>query len=330
MHSVLASAVGLDALLGASSVPVFAPASPNAAAVYGVFAIVLYICLGIFIVVLLMVGIPMIVWRSWDESLPKQNFGGRRIQHIWTIPPVLIVLLLAIFSSKLVLSTTAAKATAYPGPQEADLVLVGHQWWWEVRYPQSGAVTANEIHVPVGKRFRVRLESADVIHSFWCPQLAPKMDLVPGHPNFMWLQADRAGRYDGACAEFCGDQHAWMRIAVIAEDPATYQAWLARQATPAPAPIGARALAGRDYFFSQTCVNCHAIGGTGAVADAAPDLTHLADRGLLAGGIIPNTPEELARWLRNPQAIKPGCLMPTFPLNDEQANDLVTYLEGSR
>ena len=213
-------------------------------------------------------------------------------------------------------------------PGEADIVVVGHQWWWEVRYPGSGAVTANEIHIPIGRRFRVRVESADVIHSFWVAQLGPKMDMIPGHPNFVWLEADRAGVYDGACAEFCGDQHAWMRFRVVAEPVPQYEAWLAHQAQPAPTSAGAVAEAGTRFFFAQACANCHAIKGTSAIADAAPDLTHLASRTELAAGRIANNPQNLARWLRNPQAIKPGCQMPNFTLNDEQLTQLVAYMEG--
>ena len=171
--------------------------------------------------------------------------------------------------------------------QDADLVVVGHQWWWEVRYPGSGAVTANEIHVPVGRKLRVRVEAADVIHSFWVPQLAPKMDMVPGHPNFLWLQADHAGTYEGACSEFCGDQHAWMRFIVIAEPESQFKLWLEHQARPAQNPTTESSQAGKNFFFAQTCANCHAIGGTSAVAaTAGPDLTHLANRKQLAAGIV--------------------------------------------
>jgi cytochrome c oxidase subunit II len=214
----------------------------------------------------------------------------------------------------------------------ADVVVVGHQWWWEGRYPGrgGGAVTANEIHIPIGRRLRVRVDSADVIHSFWVPQLGPKMDMIRGHPNFVWLGADRAGTYEGACSEFCGDQHAWMRFIVIAEPESLFKQWLEHQARPAENPITESAQAGKNFFFAQTCANCHAIGGTTAVRTAGPDLTHFASRRQLAAGLLDNTPQNLARWLKNPQQLKPGCQMPNFSLTDEQVTQLVAYLEELR
>jgi cytochrome c oxidase subunit 2 len=320
----------LEASLAAVWVPVLNPASPNAATIRHVFMVVSLICLAIFAVVVGLIGTSLVRFRSGGEQPPKQDFGSDRSEMAWAIPPVLIVLALSAVSVKLILSIIAMPTSRVSEAGDADLVVVGHQWWWEVRYPASKAVTANEIHIPVGRKLRVRVESADVIHSFWVPQLGPKMDMVPGHPNFVWLQADRAGVYEGACSEFCGDQHAWMRFTVVADPPSEYQAWLAHQMQPAPGPAGAVAQAGRTFFFAQTCANCHAIGGTNAIANAAPDLTHLAGRTQLAAGMIPNTPQNLARWLRNPQQVKPGCQMPNFNLNDDQVSQLATYLESLR
>ena len=317
-----------NALLASAAVPVLDPVSPNAAAIREVFVIVFLICLVILVVVVALISVSITRSRGNDMTLPKQDFGSEQLETIWAITPVLIVLGLGIVSAKLIFSIIALPSQEVTDGGSADLVVVGHQWWWEVRYPTSGAVTANEIHIPVGQRLRVRLDSADVIHSFWVPQLAPKMDMVPGHPNYLWLEADRSGVYEGACSEFCGDQHAWMRFIIVAQDESTYHGWLSRQAQPAHGPAGAVAQAGKNYFFAQTCTNCHAIGGTGAVADAAPNLTHLAGRSLLGAGVIPNTPDELARWLRNPQEIKPGCQMPNFNLSDDQVSQLVAYLEG--
>jgi cytochrome c oxidase subunit 2 len=307
-------------------VPVLEPASPNAATISHLFLFVLLICLVIFVVVTALVVTSVIRFRGGD--IPKQNFGSHSMQRIWAIPPVLIVAGLSAVSAKIILSIDGMPASRVAEADHPDLVVVGHQWWWEVRYPTAGAVTANEIHIPVGRKLRLRVAAADVIHSFWAPQLGLKLDMVPGHPNFVWLEADRVGVYDGACAEFCGDQHAWMRFVVIAEPESQYESWLTHQAQPATAPVGNLAEAGRRFFFAQTCANCHAIKGTSAVANAAPDLTHLVSRSQLAAGIIPNTPQDLARWLRNPQAIKPGCLMPNFTLSDEQLTQLVAYMEG--
>ena len=312
----------------ASAVPVLDPASPDASTIRHLFVVVFLICCAIFLVVAGLIVTSLIRFRGGNT--PVQDFGRRRSEVVWAIPPLLIIFGLSTVSTKLILSILAMPTSHVSEAGIADLVVVGHQWWWEVRYPAAPAVTANEIHIPVGRKLRVRVEAADVIHSFWVPQLGPKMDMIPGHPNFVWLEADRAGTYEGSCAEFCGNQHAWMRFIVVAEPVPQFDKWLSHQWQPASAPHGAVAEAGRKFFFAQTCANCHAIGGTSAVADAAPDLTHLASRAQLAAGVIPNTPQNLERWLRDPQAIKPGCLMPNFTLNDEQATQLVAYLEGLR
>ena len=297
-------------LLLASAVPVLDPASPNAAAIQHIFLVVFLICCAVFVAVSALIVVSVVRFRG--DSTPLQDFGRRRSEVVWAIPPVLIVVGLSAVSAKLILSILAMPTSRVSEAGSADLVVVGHQWWWEVRYLDPGVVTANEIHIPVGRKLRVRVEAADVIHSFWVPQLGPKMDMIPGHPNYVWLEADRAGVYDGACAEFCGDQHAWMRFAVVAEPLPQYQAWLTRQAQPAAAPAGDVAGRGRRFFFAETCANCHAIKGTSAIANAAPDLTHLASRTELAAGRIANNPQNLARWLRNPQQFKPGCQMPNF------------------
>jgi cytochrome c oxidase subunit 2 len=310
-------------LLLASAVPVLDPASKDAKAIGSLFLIVFLVCLAILAVISALICTSLYRFRAQDNNFPPQNFGRHGSETLWAVPPVLIVLTFSLLSAKLIVSDSA-------GAGDPDIVVVGHQWWWEVRYPGSRAVTANEIHIPLGRRLRVRVESADVIHSFWVPQLGPKMDMIRGHPSFVWLQADGAGIYQGACSEFCGDQHAWMRFLVIAEPESQFKRWLERQARPALGAANDTAQAGRNFFFAQTCANCHAVGGTSAVATAGPDLTHLAGRRQLAAGILDKTPENLARWLKNPQEIKPGCQMPNFNLNDDQVNELVAYLEGLR
>jgi cytochrome c oxidase subunit 2 len=185
-----------------------------------------------------------------------------------------------------------------------------------------GIVPANAIHLPVGRQFLVHLDSADVIHDFWVPQLARKMDMTPGHPDDISLQADRPGEYVGACVEYCGAEHAWMRILVIADPPAAFEAWQRRQRRPAPPPATADAIAGAGLFQQYVCQACHAAG-----VAVGPDLDHLASRRMLAAGVLPNTPANLVRWLRDPQALKPGSLMPDFHLTDADARKLVAYLE---
>jgi cytochrome c oxidase subunit 2 len=211
--------------------------------------------------------------------------------------------------------------------KDPDIIVIGHQFWWEARYPQSGVVTANEIHIPAGRPLLFRFESVDVIHDFWVAPLGRKMDLVPGHPNFAWLQSDRPGEYHGTCAEFCGAQHAWMQIRVVAESPEAFAAWEKQQLELASAPSAPAAERGAKLFQQLTCANCHAIRGLPGDARAGPDLSHLASRKTLAAGVVENTPEGLTRWLRNPQKVKPGNLMPNMQLTDTQTEDLVRYFQ---
>jgi cytochrome c oxidase subunit 2 len=319
-----------NAILASAFFPVLDPASRNAAAIRSIFLVVLLISLAIFVVVVTLIGLSLARFRSTGGELPKQAFGSDVAEVFWTLPPLLIVLSLAVASARLIYSISVMPSRQATPTVPADIVVIGHQWWWEVHYPHAGAIAANEIHVPIGKKLCVQVESADVIHSFWMPQLAPKIDMVPGQHNFLWLEADTAGTYDGACSEFCGDQHAWMRFIVVAETDAEYQAWLLEQAEPAHVLDDAVALAGRDFVVSETCLNCHEIRGTNAGIAAGPDLTHVASRRLLGAGVIENTPVTLKRWLANPQQYKPGCMMPNFTLNDLQLQQVTAYLESLR
>ena len=217
-----------------------------------------------------------------------------------------------------------------PAPsQSPDLIIIGHQWWWEARYPQSGVVTANEIHIPVGRRLLVELRSADVIHDWWVPELGRKMDMIPGKANSVWMEARRPGTFLGACSEFCGIQHAWMRIQVVAQTPAAFTAWEKAQRTEPTSDEKSRLIKnGKALFQQKTCANCHAIAGTDAKASIGPDLTHLGSRKMLLTGMLENTPENLAHWLDNPQKIKPGAHMPDFRFSQQELASLVAYLNS--
>jgi cytochrome c oxidase subunit 2 len=247
------------------------------------------------------------------------------VEIAWTIIPFLIVIfLLAI--------TLSAMNRADPPPAALpDLVVTGHQFWWQVDYPGSGVITANEIHIPVGKPLSVRLESKDVLHEFWVPKLTRKMTNVPGQPNHIWLQADKPDTYIGQCSEFCGTQHAWMRILVVADEPSKFEEWQRAQLQPGQAPISDAAAKGLALFQTSTCINCHAIRGVaGADLRVAPDLTHVGSRRQLASGVIDNTPANMRLWLKSPQHVKPGALMPDFTLTDEQLDQLSAYLSSLR
>ncbi len=324
----LTSAVALGACRGhrlisqslfAASSPL-SPGSPFAASIARLFNFTLVVCAVIGVGVTAAIAYSLVAFRARSGAgEPPQVAGNRVLEIVWTAVPIAIVTVLFIMT----LATMAESDP--PARGTPDLVVVGHQWWWEAHYP-SGVVIANEIHIPTGKPLLVRLESADVIHDFWVPELARKMDAVPGHPNFFWLSADEPGPYGGACAEYCGAQHAWMRLLVYAESPARFDAWQAGQLNLAKAPSSARAARGERLFRDQACGNCHAVHGRDFDGRVAPDLTHLASRTTLGAGATDNNPGELVAWLRDPQSIKPGCHMPDFHLTDAKVDDLAAYL----
>jgi cytochrome c oxidase subunit 2 len=215
-------------------------------------------------------------------------------------------------------------------PQGGDVVIdaTGYQYWWEFGYTQPEFVTANEMYIPTGTDVRVRLRTADVIHSFWVPQLSGKRDMVPGRVNELTLHAREPGRYRGACTEFCGIQHANMRFTVIAVPPDQYQAWLAHMARPAAQPRTAAERAGYGAFMDSSCASCHVVRGTPADGRAGPDLTHLASRRELGAGAVPNDRGHLGGWVVNAQALKPGNPMPPIEIAADDLPDLLTYLES--
>lgn len=241
--------------------------------------------------------------------------------------PLLVAIFLVGGSLKL-----GAALHANPPPDAIRIEVTGWRWWWEIRYLDAQdrviAVTANEMHVPVDRPVALTLESGDVIHSFWVPQLQGKTDLVPGTVNTSWFEADEAGTYRGQCAEFCGVQHALMAFVVIAESQAEFSAWLQNQRQPAAAPLTNDRQAGLDVFMQHGCASCHTIRGTEAVGILGPDLTHLSSRKTLGAATRPNTIGHLGGWIIDPQSIKPGNLMPATSLEAEELNALTAYLQS--
>lgn len=307
-----------------SGVSTLNPLSPQAAAITHLFVAVLYVLGAIFLLVLGMVTYAVVRYRDRPGAPPaRQTFGSRNIEIVWTVGPIILLTVISVFMVRTMWASDPPVAEGDP----PDLVVLGHQWWWEVDYLKSGVVAANEIHIPVGVRWLVDLRSADVIHDFWVAELARKIDMVPGHPNHLWLEADRPGTYLGVCAEFCGNEHAWMRFRVIAESSEKFEAWQRAQLKVPPGPTSDEALEGLKIFEQRTCVNCHAIRGTAGNQRIGPDLTHLAGRATLAAGAAENTPANLARWLANPDSIKPGSHMPNLQLSGAEVNALVAYLE---
>jgi cytochrome c oxidase subunit 2 len=243
------------------------------------------------------------------------------------VVPIILISTLFVISDLFVIRTTQAPAAT---ATRLTVLVVGHQWWWEVRYPGSDAVTANEIHIPVRTPVRLEVRTDDVIHSFWVPQLNRKIDANPGMTNAIELYADRPGRYRGECAEFCGLQHAHMGMYVFADEPAAFRRWLARESQPAAEPSSALAQRGERAFQTGACSSCHAIRGTDATSGVGPDLTHVASRTTLAAATIPNRRSFLAGWIVDPQHVKPGNQMPNVNLNGRELRALVAYLRGLR
>ena len=263
-----------------------------------------------------------LVYAIWRYRASRQFAGeaatferNRRLEIAWTAAPALILAVVFV----LTLGTMAEINGAGVTPA-LRIAATGHQWWWEFGY--GGTKTANELHIPVATPIDLDLTSADVIHSFWVPELGPKMDMLPGTVNHLRLFARRAGSYDGQCAEFCGIEHAWMRIRVVVQSQAEFDSWLAAQNLPVASPGGD----GERVFLSNICVNCHTIRGTAAAGTAGPDLTHVASRATIGAGVLPTDVARMRAWLADPQRYKPGSLMPSVPLSDADLDALAAYL----
>jgi cytochrome c oxidase subunit 2 len=302
------------------------PVTPGGAAIAGLFWLVLAASALVFLLVAGVLLLAIVRSRSRPDEVaePEQVHGNRTLELVWTAGPALLIGALFVLAV-----VTMGRADAEePGARRVRAV--GWQWWFEYRL-DDGAVTANELHLPVGVPIRIELTSGDVIHAFWVARFGWKRDMIPGRLNVLPVRVDQPGTYEGACAEYCGQQHAWMRIRVVADPPEAFEAWLARQRAPADPPADEAAGRGQAVFLANTCVNCHTVRGTAAAGRVGPDLTHFGERTTLGAGVAENTAEELRRWLRDPHRLKPGALMPSYPnLADEELDALVAYLRGLR
>ncbi len=355
-----------SAASASSSTSIFSTQSTPAREVHELSLFVLLISAAIFVGVsaLLTYALVRFKAREGETAEPPQVFGSVQIELSWTIIPILIIVVLFLATARVLFSVQDA-----PKPSTAlDVTVVGHQFWWEFRYPQYNVVTANELHVPVSSPSAPRptfmkLTSADVMHSFWVPQLAGKTDLLPNRVNEMWIDPQKPGLYVGQCAQFCGAQHAKMLLRVYVDTPEDFQRWIAAQqksqaelpttlqaslAPPAATPTAtaphtlvphpdpaAHFLAptdditprnGQIVFEQQACINCHAVAGTVANGRYGPDLTHLMSRATLASGATTNTAENLQAWITDPNQFKPGSLMPAMHLTDKQNAQITAYL----
>jgi cytochrome c oxidase subunit II len=332
----------------------------------GLSFFVLAITGGIFLVVSALLIHVLVRYRARpdDDSEPPQVFGSLQIELSWTIIPILIIVVLFLSTARVLFSVQDA-----PKPKTAlDVVVIGHQFWWEFRYPQFGVVTANELHLPLSTREAprpafIKLTSADVMHSFWIPELSGKTDVLPNRVNEMWIDPQSLGLFRGQCAQFCGPEHARMLLRVYVDTPEKFQQWIANQqrsqpelngnqagfgnensASGAVRPVAAissdpnkvagntsgnqnEAKYGQFVFEHQACINCHTVSGTVASGRYGPDLTHLMSRETLAAGAAENNPQNLEKWIADPDNFKPGSLMPAMHLSDRDNAAIAAYLE---
>jgi cytochrome c oxidase subunit 2 len=309
------------------------PVGPGAAHIEQTLALIFWITLSVYCVV--MIVFVTAIWRrhhSLDtipEPQPTSEASDRRAGRavIGAIGVTIVLLFIMMISS-----FRASRALGSMNNEQAlTIQVIGHQWWWEVQYPNKDAsktvITANEIHIPVGVPIRIHGTSRDVIHSFWLPNVQGKRDLLPGYQNDLMLQIDRPGRYQGQCAEYCGEQHAHMSFEVVAEPETDFDYWLSLQMKSAVSPPTPDAARGQQVFLTRACVMCHTIRGTTAGSRVGPDLTHLASRSTIAAGMLPNTIGNLAGWILNAQNLKPGCRMPPNQMSGTELQDLLAYLE---
>jgi cytochrome c oxidase subunit II len=329
-HSWVRSAAILLFALGASacgdaSPSTLRPEGPGAHRIAGLWWFMFWVSAVVVAVVTALIVIGVLPGRrrrtTRDPGTPR--WAGRMVLLGGLVVPVVVLAVLWL------LTLSDMSALSHPSRAAAMRIqVVGHQFWWEIRYPQQGVVTANDVHIPVGRRVEIELTTDDVIHSFWVPQLTGKTDLVSGRTNRMWIQADRAGVYRGQCAEYCGLQHANMIFYVVADSPARFRDWLNREGRDAATPTDPLALEGQRVFLASACVGCHTVRGTQAAGKVGPDLTHVGGRVSIGAGTLPNTPEKLLIWITDSQAVKPGNLMPPIPLSPDELSALVAYLEG--
>lgn len=306
-------------------------AGPQAQHIEGLWWLMIGVCTAVFILV--MIALAAALLRGRDPSPEKEDVAPETSSRIAATVAGAIAVTVLILGVFLIASFTTDRNLRQIDNADGSITIkvTGHQWWWELQYedpsPHRRFTSANEIHIPVGRSVHLKLATADVIHSLWIPNLHGKMDMIPGRENSLWIRADRPGVFEGQCAEFCGYQHAHMRLVVVAEPWEQFEAWRNHQLATARAPESAEQRRGHQVFMRTTCVMCHTIRGTLSGSNAGPDLTHFGSRRTLGAASLPNTRENLAAWIRDPQQIKPGTHMPPNAFPPDELNALVEYLE---
>jgi len=324
-HSSFAAVFALASPL--SPTTIFSPASTPAQTIFDLSQLVLAIAAIIFVIVAGLLAYSVVKFRKKcddDDREPAQVYGSKQVELAWTITPVIIVMVLFLATARAVFGVQGVQQ-----PKDAlEVTVIGHQFWWEFRYPGRNIVTANELHVPVGEKTFLTLLSADTDHSFWVPRLAGKTDLVPNHPNKMWIEPHETGLFLGQCAQYCGTQHALMLLRVYVDSRPDFDRWVQAQAAVARADEASSE--GRKIFERTACINCHTVAGTVASGRFGPDLTHLMSRETLGSGVAPNTPENLRLWIQRPDTFKPGALMPPMGLTDKELEAVSAYMASLR
>ena len=318
------------ALAGCAGSPTwFEPASTSATLIANLGTAIFAIAIAVFVVVETLLVISVVRFSRKREGEPKQIEGNTRFEIAWTAAPAIVLAVVFVLSvqtlTQVAYSPGASASGTNPSANAIHVRVIGHQWWWEFQYPELNITTSGELHVPVNTVVNFDLESVDVIHSFWIPQLAGKTDVIPGHVNHTWFQANTVGDFHGQCAEFCGMEHALMRIEAYVQTPADFQTWVAQQQAPVAALTG-DAAKGQQLFLSSSCVACHTLNGTTAQGKVGPNLTHFASRSLFAGAVFPSTRLSLSNWLANPPSVKPGTQMPNLNLSQADIDSLVAFL----
>jgi len=331
---IMTSALCLLPSAFAADQSVLRPAGPQAERLVTLWWIFFWVCTAFYVAILAFFFAAMI--RGRRNTVPDVTEGTeqRLGTAVWTAIIVSTIGLLALLVTSVAAGRDVGRFAA-DNPAQIEIEVIGHQWWWEVKYPDAlvpihQIVTANEIHIPIRAPVLIRLVTRDVIHSLWIPNLHGKLDLIPGRVNKFRLQADRPGVYRGQCAEFCGLQHAHMALAIIAEEPEKFAEWKTHQGRGAPTPTTAQQVRGLQVFLGAPCANCHNVAGIDAYATLGPDLTHFRSRPTLAAGTLLNTRGNLAGWISNAAAIKPGAQMPPNQLSAAELQDLLAYLDTLR
>ena len=329
--------LGISSLIGCTPdhpMSTFDAKGPVAERQLSLFMMILWVATAVFVVVGGGLLYTIIRFRDKGDGVkPEQTHGNTKLEITWTIIPSIMLAIVAVptIVSQFYISSP-------PDGEDIRINVDANQWWWEIEYPESGVVTANEIHVPVGKAVGVYLTSPDVLHSFWVPKLAGKMDIVPGKTTYMWFQGDEVGNYHGQCAEFCGESHAYMRFRVIVDTEEDFNNWQQSQLADAKTPNSDQGKQGATLFITKGCIACHTIKGVPAAAGIiGPNLTHVGSRGTLAAGIMDMTDQNLSDWLENPNKSKPGNIMSkqgiaytneAVALTSEDISNLVAYLRA--